>query len=425
VIAVSALGTSGLLAVSAQAAAPTIPTALVNQPAVTAATDITPESAVLNGVVDTGGNPQSTFTLPANTTLTWAGSFNLVGGSTATTEHVEGIPSDLSDVTYNTSSSSTVLNNNGADNYSTVLFEYDPASDYDANGDNPGPETGFAEEENVPTLPGLSVVQASIGAYPADSSSLTSLSGPLSPGTKYDYFIVQQPGATDAAETINTFNPSSSTASTSTNPSYSCFPDSYISAVAPYNSYTTTGTLSGGVSSSGTPNTTPQPEIQGPCVYYYGGSSNYYTSAVGTFTTPPLGTVKFSNPTIKGTVKVLTTVVGTKQVADGTKKVGTKTVKKTKTVKITKKTDILTNVSADITVENQSVEKTSGSIVLTYSGKTVGTLKYAVSAQATKTQALSLTSYGKSLIVAGKKVSAKITYTTTTDQLQGTKSVTL
>jgi hypothetical protein len=421
VIAVSAIGTSGLLAVSAQAAAPTIPTALVNQPAVTEATSVTPESAVLNGVVDTGGNPQSTFSLPANTTLTWAGSFNLIGGSTVTTEHVEGIPSNLSNVLYNTSSSSTVLQNEGADNYSTVLFEYDPLADYAANGNNPGPLTGFASEENVSTLPGLSSVSAEVGEYPNNPDSL-SLSGPLTPGTKYVYFIVQQAGATDAAQTVNTFNPSSSTASTSTNPSYSCYPDSYIAAVSPYNGYTTTGTLSGGVSSAGTPNTTPQPEIQGPCVYYYGGGSNYYQSATGTFVTPSLGTVKFSNGVIKSTDKILNKVVGHKVVV--TKVPGSKKLKRT-TVAITKKFVELTNISANLTVENQSVEKTSGSVALTYSGKAVGAIKYTVAAQATKGVVINLTTYGKALIASGKTFTATVGYTTTTDQLQGTKTITL
>ena len=54
VIAVSALGASGLVATVAQAAPPSIPSTLVNQPAVSGISNLTPESAVLHGVVDHG-----------------------------------------------------------------------------------------------------------------------------------------------------------------------------------------------------------------------------------------------------------------------------------------------------------------------------------------------------------------------------------
>jgi hypothetical protein len=406
-IAVSALGTSGVLAMSAEAATPpTIPSALVNQPAVTAATAVTPESATLNGVIDTGGNPGSTFTLPANTTLLWDNSFNLIGGSSTTTEHVDGLPADDSTATYPTSSSSILLNNGGADNYSTVLFEYDPASDYDANGDNFGPETSFATEFNAPTLPGLSVVQTTVGAYPAASSD--SLSGPLTPGTEYVYGIEQQAGATDAATTINTFSGSS----TGVNPTYSCYPNAYIAAVSPYNGYTPTGTLSGGITATGGPaQTTPQPEIQGPCVYYYGGGANYYDSAVGSFTTPSLGKVLVANGKITAAKKIVTKT-STKVVAK--KKVTTKSY-----------TTVLSNIKGSVVVEDQSVEKAAGSLQLTYAGKLVGSARFAVSAQATKTVALSLTAYGKQLASTGKLFTSKLTYSSTTDQPTTTKNVTL
>ena len=378
-IAVSAVGASGLVAVSAQAAPPTIPTALVNQPAVSGVTDVTPESATLTGVIDTGGNPGTTFTLPPNTTLNWDNSFNLTTTTTAATEHVDGLPSDGSDALYATSSASEVLNNTGENNYSTVLFEYDPASDYAANGDNPGPETGFATEENVSTYPGLSPVSATVGAYPAATAS--GLSGPLTPGTKYDYFIVQQAGATDSGLTINTYTPGSATG---VNPTYSCFPLTYIAATSPYSGYTTTGTLSGGVTATGGPaQTTAQPEIQGPCVYYYGGGSNYYDSNVGTFTTPKLGSVSVGNGTI--------TEAG----------------------------------AATVVLSDQSVEPAKGSLLLIHAGKPVGGVKFTVAAQASKPLALNLTGYGKRLVALGEKFTSKLVYTTTTDQPTTTKSITL
>ena len=383
-IALSAVGASGLVAVSAEAAPPTIPTALVNQPAVAGATDITPESATLTGVIDTGGNPGTTFVVPANTTLTWDNSFNLITTSASATEHVDGLPSTGSDMAYPTSSSSEVLNNSGEDNYSTVLFEADPASDYAANGDNPGPETVDANEVNVPTYPGLSAVSAKVGAYPAASS--TGLSGPLKPGTKYDYFLVQQAGATTSGVTINTYTPGSATG---VNPTYACYPLNYVAATSPYSGYTATGTLSGGVTATGGPaQTTPQPEIQGPCVYYYGGSSNYYESILGTFTTPKLGSV-----TVTGAAVVIA-----------------KTAAKS---------------AAVVSVKDQSVEPAKGTLALVYAGKIVGTTKFTVAAQASKPLALSLTGYGKKLVAKGKRFTSKLVYTTTTDQPTTTKSVTL
>ncbi len=375
-IAVSAIGASGLVAVSAEAAPPTIPTALVNQPQVAGVSSLTPESAVLNGVVDTGGNPQTSFTIPANTTLTWDNSFNLVT-TAATKEYVDGLPSDGSSMAYPTSSTSEVLNNSGENNYSTVLFEADPLSDYTANGDNFGPQTIDANEVNVSTYPGLSSVSVEIGGYPAATAN--PLSGPLKPGTKYVYGIIQQAGATDSGVTINTYTPGT----TGVNPTYSCYPLNYVAATSPYSGYTSTGTLSGGVTATGGPaQTTAEPEIQGPCVYYYGGGSNYYNSPTGTFTTPPLGTVAFSAGTV-------------------------------------------TASKAEVVVADQSVEAARGLLELDYAGKSIGTSKYVLAAKSTKTLVLNLTPAGKALLASGRKPTVKVINTDTTDQPTATKSLTL
>jgi len=68
-IAAAAIGASGLVAASAQAAAVTtagISTAnyYVNGPTVAGVSNLTPESVVLNGAVDTGGSPMTTLTVP-------------------------------------------------------------------------------------------------------------------------------------------------------------------------------------------------------------------------------------------------------------------------------------------------------------------------------------------------------------------------
>jgi hypothetical protein len=376
-IAVSAIGASGLVAVSAaEAAPPTIPTALVNQPSVAGVLKLTPESALLSGVIDTGGNPGTTFVVPANTTLTWDNSFNLIT-TTAATEHIDGLPSDGSSMLYPTSSTAETINNSGEDNYSTVLFEADPATDYANNGNNFGPETVDAAEVNVSTYPGLSQVAAMVGGYPAATAN--PLSGPLVPGTKYVYALEQQAGATDSAVTVNTYTPGTS----GVNPSYSCFPLAYVAATSPYSGYSTTGTLSGGITATGGPaQTNPEPQIQGPCVYYYGGGANYYLSPIGSFTTPALGAVTFTAGSVTATKAV-------------------------------------------VRVTDASVEDARGSVEFDYKGKSIGSSTFILAAKNTKPLTLTLTSYGKTLLSGGSVFNVTPVLTDTTDQPTTTKSVTL
>lgn len=278
--ALVALTVVGAGAMTASPAFASIPTFYVQQPAVKSVKHVTPESAVLIGAVDTGGNPPTTFTLAAGQSMEWANSLVITNSGTKTaTEYVDGLPASGSNDMVPLSSSSS-FSNAGSDNYSQVVMEYDPLKDFRANGNNPGPETGFAPEIDVPTAAGLSAVSAKIGAYPAASGFVGGVE-PLKPGTKYVYWITQQAGSTTAAQSYNTYNGSSVT----TNPTWSCMPTAYAAVTSPYKTYSSSGTITGGG--------TTEPQIQGPCIYQYGGSANYYTSNYKTFTTPKLGYVAF------------------------------------------------------------------------------------------------------------------------------------
>jgi hypothetical protein len=256
------------------------------------------------------------------------------------------------------------------------VFEYDPVSDFNANGGTPGPDTSFAPEVDVPTASGLSPVSTTIGAYPASSTDKTGQS-PLLPNTAYYYFIIQQAGVTSGAEDVNTYNGTTVT----TNPTYSCQPYSLVAANPVYSTYTTTGTLSGGVTSSGGPaQTVPQPQIQGPCVFYFGSGNNYYQSPNGMFKTPALGTVSFGKATLSGK-------------------------------------------AVSVTVSNKSVEPASGVVTLSLGGAAVGTGHFKVAANGSGTVKVTLN--GKGVSAAGTGATAKVTATIATDQTLGTKSIKL
>jgi hypothetical protein len=289
------LGTYGLIAVSAEAADTLY---FVNAPVLTGSSGLTPESATLSGIVDTGGTPGGTFTLGAGAALPWNSSLTVANTTSASeTFSTEGLPQSGSnaDVLIGGGSPSSV-SNAGADNYSDVEFEYDTLADYTAAGNSPGPNTQYAPELDVPTTSGLSTASTSIGAFGIAAQNNTG-NTPLRSGTTYVYWIVDQPGGTDAAETVNTFNPHAANASTTVNPSYACLPTAYIQANAYLSTLTATGKVSGGITSSGTAQTTAQSDIQGPCVYFYGnvsGSDNY-DSPTGQFTTPKLGKLSISS----------------------------------------------------------------------------------------------------------------------------------
>ena len=289
-------------------------------------------------------------------------------------------------------------------------------------------------------------------AYPAASGSGST---PLTPGTKYVYWIVQQAGETQQATTVNEYSASdlanwqagsgtitaNGFASSSNvtgsndyaawsagtgsfagdpndptkvpgsliNPDYACVLNTTIAAnknatwaaelaagEVPVSAGTTTlngtalpdGIASASVSGAFTATAKQEPAEQGPCVTFYGGNStNFYVSSSGSFTTPKLGKIVVAG---KGTV------AGKK---------------------------------ATLTINDESVEKAAGTIVLTgKKGKktvTVASGKFSVPAGATGTVSLKLTSAGSSLLKKSKKLVAKITLTSTTDQPSPSKTVTL
>ncbi len=284
-----AIGASALIAASAQASDTLY---FVNPPLLSAATGLTPESATLAGVVDTGGSPGGTYTLAAGATLAWTGGLTVANTTGAPeTFGTEGLPLSGSDSSVLISGGTPgTVSNAGADDYSDVEFEYDTLADYQAAGNAPGQNTQYAMELDVPTTGGLSTVSTSVGAFGIAAQNNTG-NTPLRPNTTYVYWIVDQPGATDNAETVNTFNPNAANASTSVNPSYVCLPTAYIQTNSYLRTLTATGKVSGGITSSGAKQTAAQTDMQGACVYFYGNvsGSDFYNSPTGQFTTPKIG----------------------------------------------------------------------------------------------------------------------------------------
>jgi hypothetical protein len=256
VIAAVAVGACGLVAVPAASAADT--QYFVNSPVVTGVSNLTPESAVLNGAVDTGGNPGIEASEAPGTNFGWTGGVNIINSSSSAAENIwiDGLPPSGSNNTVHIGSKS--FSNGGADNYSNVEFEVDSVSDYVANGDTPGSDTVFGDSMEIPTATGLTAVRSTLGVF-GTAAQANSDQSPLTPGTKYYYWIVDQAGTTDSAEDVNT--------GTAATPSYSCLPDAYV---AEYDA---------------------GDAVQGPCIYQFGNASgiDFYQSPNGEFTTPKLG----------------------------------------------------------------------------------------------------------------------------------------
>jgi hypothetical protein len=299
-IAGLALGASGLVAVPADAAltaannAVTTPTYYVSPPAVGGTSSLTPESATVSGVIDTGGEPEGLLPIPAGG-LTWGGGVTISSGvvwadsSSGHNVPLNGIPVSGSNTNVSvtvadagvnsTNPVTTSVQNAGADNYSTVTFAYDPVSDYQASGNEPGGETLYATGVNVPTTNGVSTTATTIGAFGQAAQTNTG-NLPLTPNTQYYYWLVQQAGGTDSATSVNI----AQWAQLKTNPTNVCLPNVAIAQDPTLQGYTTTTTPI-------TVDGTSAPASAGPCVYYYGdanGAANYQ-SPVGEFTTPPLG----------------------------------------------------------------------------------------------------------------------------------------
>jgi hypothetical protein len=425
-IGTCAIGASGFLAGPAAAI-----NNYVTQPAVTGVSSLTPESAVLSGAVDTGGDPGVNFNASVAAPVSFGG---LVITSNAI---LNGIPV-------------------GVGYYSTALFEADPMSDYIASGNQPGGATVTAPVEEVQTTTGLSGVSAEIGAYPAASGS----GSPLKPGTKYVYWVVQQAGESDQATTVNEYSTtdlaswldqagapgtiaangfaSSSNIVTSgakendypawvhgtgtysgdptdptrvpgsiVNPDYACVLNSTIAAntnatwvaevatgkvpLAAGSSMIPSGPavpygVAAAPSASGTFTATAaqQPAEQGPCVTFYGGNStNFYTSPVGTFTTPPLGKI----------------VVGAHGIVAGGR--------------------------ALVTITDRSVERGAGTIELSTKKGTVASGRFSVAAGATGVAKLKLSGETLRLLKKSKHLVVRVSVTSSTDQPSTGRTVTL
>jgi hypothetical protein len=392
-IAGIAIGASGLVAVPAEAANG-ISTAnyYVNNPAIGSASTITPESANVSASIDTGGNfesiipvsssglvwsPIASITMTAEKwndgtapTLTGTGSYAPVDGIP-----VSGASSDVSITITDTAISNggvsdpgigsalsgvpQAISNAAADNYSDVTFEYDPVADYDANGDFAGPETGQAEDIQVPTTAGLSDVSATIGAFGQAAQNNTG-STPLTPGTKYYYWVVQQAGATSQGSNIDVaawVGNTSGTPAVAANNSYKCYPNVAIEADPTLASYLAPGAVVnyGGQS---------LPADQGPCPYYYGdtGGALYYQSPNGTFTTPAIGTVK----------------IGAKATVSGS--------------------------HASVTVTDKSAYKAAGTLDLLVGKKLAGTVKFSLQPKGSGSFKVKLTAKGKKALAGNATV---------------------
>ncbi len=412
-IAGIAIGASGLVALPAEAANG-VATAnyYVNNPAIGPASNLTPESALVTASIDTGGSPESLLPVSA-AGLLWSGTAGITitsekwndntANSTATNSGsyapIDGIPDSGSSSNVSVTITDTAISNGGvndpgigaksgvaqpianagADNYSDVTFEYDPVSDFVASGNTPGPQTQFAQDVQVPTTAGVSTVQTEVGAFGLAAQNNTG-NTPLTPGTKYYYWVVQQAGGTDQATNVNvaawTGN-TSGTPAVAANNSYKCYPNVAIAADPTLESYVQSGaTVNYGGQSL--------PASQGPCIYYYGntGGALYYQSPNGEFTTPKLGTLTIGKSAV---------VVGKK---------------------------------GAVAIANKSTYKASGTVQLTTKrGKVLANGKFSLQASKVGKITLALTNAG--VTAAKKHQTTKLVLTSNWGQHSSTKSIKL
>jgi hypothetical protein len=202
--------------------------------------------------------------------------------------------------------------------------------------------------------------------------------------------------AQDANETLNL--------TSLANPDYQCAADYTLipngifaknSVGQPWDTYTATGTVSGGISGYANGALTyasNQPEEQGSCEDFLGSTANqnyFITSATGEFTTPKLGSVVFGS---KATV---------------------------------------TGKKATDKVTNKSGEDAVGSVELTakVKGKTVDIASggYRVAAHGNGTLALKLSKKGVTDLAKAKHgvLSTKVVLTSNTDQTTSSKTIKL
>lgn len=388
-----AIGAVGLIVVPAAGALTTADNAIstpnyyVNSPMLGGTSKLTPESITVSGVIDTGGNPGSLLQVPAGG-LTWNGSITIPSGGVpvagdpfGNSVPIDGIPTSGSNSNVSISVTDaaqdatkpliTSVSNAGADNFSTVTFEYDTLADYTAAGNQPGPKTQFAPDVQVPTAPGLSPVSTTLGAF-GQAAQNASGNKPLKPNTKYVYWFVQQPGGTDAATNINV----AAWAAAPQNPTDECYPNVAIAKDKTLSSYTATTMI--------TADGTSAAALQGQCVYYYGNASGAltYQSPVGRFTTPKIGKL----------------TVGRSAQVSGR--------------------------SATVSFANDSAYKASGSIALAdKQGNQLASGKFAMKPGGSQKVTLKLTAAG--VTAAKKGAAAAVTLSSDWDQKTGTKTIKL
>jgi hypothetical protein len=416
-----AIGVCGLVAGPAYAV-----NNYVTQPVVTGASSITPESATVSGALDTGGDEGVNFSAAPTNPYSF-------GGLTITSPAIlNGIPV-------------------GQGFFSTALFEADPVSDFNASGGQPGGETVTAPVVEVPTITGLTAVSAEIGAYPAANSFGST---PLTPGTKYYYWVVQQAGETDQATTVNEYSASdlanwiagtgkltasgfgSSTTESSSNdlaawqagtgsfkgdpndptkvpastinPDYACVLNTVIAA-------NTDPTWAAELAAKQVPTAAGSSSI-GSTALPYGINS---ASASGSFTA-----ASGAKPAEQGPCVAFYGGNSTNFYQSG---YGMFTTPKLGKIVVGGKGTVAGR-KATITVSDKSVEKAAGTIVLaTKKGVTVASGKFSVPSGASDAVSLKLTKKGASLLKKAKKggLVTSITLTSDTDQPTSSKKVTL
>ena len=423
----------------------------VQQPVATGAGRVTPESATVSGVIDTGGSPQSLLPIGAGG-LSWPGSGTIASGENWLDAPAGGSYVPLDGIPVSGSNTNVALNildntpgtglgattnylavsNAGADNFSDVTFEYDPVSDYVANGDSPGGETQLVTDVHVPTTVGLSHVSVNIGAFGPAAVKATG-NTPLQPNTQYYYWIVQQAGGTDAATYVNLaaydqaylqyalntwkYNARNSPEPPTVNPYLACIPNVAIAADPTLAAYTTSTELSPNFTMPNNPalggpapEPGPSPALNGQCTFYYGSVASgapVVETASGTAVDSVLATSQIGAPT--GEFK--TAKLGSLFIAAHAKTV-TKASKGQPAGTVT------------LYVANRSVHGDSGTIMLQDALGTVlarGQFALGVAKHAAVT--LRLTKAGKRALHSGE--TAQLTYTSAWGQQSSRQNVKL